>query len=116
MAREGSTELSPHRHSEDWPTFDLTARLTDKQRQMLSSNFFGKLVHTYTCESVTSKYEGTAQTYQLRSMKEWGDTVTIEYYDPDSRRNVKDILTVTGNCYSVPVARLGFEEVFCRVK
>ena len=40
----------------------------------------------------------------------------IEYYDPDLQRNVKDILTISGNCYSVPLQRLGFEEVFCRVK
>ena len=92
------------------------ARLTDKQRKLLSSNFFDKLVHTYTCKGVTSKHEGTVQTYEFRSMKEWGDTVTIEYYDPDLQRNVKDILTISGNCYSVPLQRLGFEEVFCRVK
>lgn len=93
-----------------------TARLTDKQRQLLSNDFFGKLVHTYTCQTVTATFEGKAETYPILSMKEWGDTVTVVYQDPNLQRNVKSILTISGNCFSVPVARLGFEEVFCRVK
>lgn len=93
-----------------------SARLTDKQRQVLSNNLFGKLIHNYTCQTLTTTFEGQVETFPLQSMKEWGDTVTVVYHDPSRRANVKSILTFTGNCFSVPVGRLGFEEVFCRVK
>lgn len=92
------------------------AKLTEKQRKQFSSNFFGKLVLDYTCKGFTSTFEGNVDTYQFLSMKESGDTVTTEHYDPFYKTNIKHTMTIKGNCYSIPIERLGFDEVFCRVK
>lgn len=91
-------------------------QLTEKQRKLFSNNFFGKLVLDSTCRGFTSTFEGSVDTYKFLSMKESGDTVTVEYYDPLYKANIKRTMTIKGNCYSIPLEHLGFDEVFCRIK
>jgi len=92
------------------------AQLTEKQRKLFSNNFFGKLVLNYTCKGFTSTFEGKIDTYEFLSMSESGDTVTTEYYDPFYKQNMKRTAVISGNCYSIALEHLGFDEVFCRIK
>ena len=91
-------------------------QLTEKQRKLFSNNFFGKLVLKYSCKGFTSTFEGNVNTYHFLTMKESGDIVTIEYYEPFSETNIKYTMTIKGDCYSIPLEGIGFDEVFCRVK
>lgn len=93
-----------------------SAKLTDKQRKIFSSGLFGKLVHTYTCKTLTMTYEGDSTTVQIVSMNESGDKVIVKYYDPNDKKTSTLAVTLRGDCFSMPVEPLGFAEVFCRVK
>jgi len=91
-------------------------QLTEKQRKLFSNGFFGKLVIDYTCKGFTSTYEDMVETYQFISMKESGRVVTTEYYEPSQKKNLLYTIEIIEGCYSLPIGKLGFNEVFCRVK
>jgi hypothetical protein len=91
-------------------------QLTERQRKVFSKRFFGKLVIDYTCKGFTSTYEDTVETYQFISMKESGRYVTAEYFEPSQNKNSLYTIEIIDDRYSVPLGKLGFNEVFCRVK
>ena len=93
-----------------------SVQLTEKQGKLFSNGFFGKLVIDYTCDGFTSTYEDMLKTYKFISMKEAGHYVTTEYYEPLQNKNLRDIIEIIDDCYSVPINKLGFDEVFCKVK
>jgi hypothetical protein len=91
-------------------------QLTEKQRKLFSNRFFGKLAIDYTCEGFTSTYEDMVKSYKFISMKESGRYVTTEYFEPSQNKNLLDTIEIIDDCYSVPLGKLGFNEVFCKVK
>jgi hypothetical protein len=91
-------------------------QLTEMQRKLFSNGFFGKLVIDYTCKGFTSTYEDMVESFQFLSMKESGRFVTAEYYEPSQNKNLLKTIEIIDDCYSVPLGKLRFNEVFCRVK
>jgi len=92
------------------------AKLTKKQRNYLSNNFFGKLVVVNTCKDSTSYFDGEAEVMKLISLKENGNIVTTEYYSELHQMVIKSKVVLEGECYSLPLEAMGFNEIFCRVK
>lgn len=118
LARANECLLAGTWKSNEEKTFQnmKAIQLTGKQRKLFSNGFFGKLVIDYTCQGFTSTYENMVKSYQFISMKESGRVVTTEYYEPLQKKNLLDTIEIIEGCYSVPLGKLGFNEVFCRVK
>jgi len=92
------------------------AQLTDSQKQLMSKGFFGRRMLNYTCKRVVSTFDDTMETHDFVRMAEDGNVVTMTYYDQRMRSVHKTMVTISGNCYSIPIEEFGFDEVFCRFK
>lgn len=92
------------------------AQLTDSQKKRMSNGFFGNMIQSFTCKGMSSTYGDTLEAYDFVRMTEEGNVVTMAYYDQRLRKLQKMTVTIAGNCYSVPIEQLGFDEVFCRFK
>lgn len=87
----------------------LSRELSEKQRNFLSNDFFGKLVIEYSCTEATSCYEGNCETDPYILTSKDGNGIIIE-----STFGRKEII-LNGDCYSILIEYLGFSEIFCRV-
>ncbi|HEY9050011.1 MAG TPA: hypothetical protein VIQ03_00620 [Gammaproteobacteria bacterium] len=92
------------------------ANLTEKQKMLLSDNFFGKLIVIISCKDFTTYYDGEAEVTKLISIKEEGNIITTEYYSEIDGGIIKRKAVLSGNCYSVELGELGFSEVFCKIE
>ena len=93
-------------------------KVTDKQREVLEKGFFGNLTIKINCTEYTSIYEGHEETIKYKLISANGNKITAEYYDELQGENVERTVTLEdgGECYSVPIEKLGFKEYFCKVK
>ena len=96
--------------------------LPDKTRKALENNFFGRLIVINTCEKTTSYFEeegkSKAEVTKFISIKEKDKIVTLKYFIQPFDNEVTEIIEVNDNCYSTSndLVKLGFSEVFCRIK
>ena len=95
---------------------DIAARdaLSDSSKTSLSNDFFGHMIHEWTCNSLTAWFDyqqrPDAVPYVLTDIA--SDSVVVHFADdfaPDLR------LTFEGNCYKMWYESKGFYEYFCRV-
>ena len=85
-------------------------KVTERQRKFFRNNYFGKLIHEYSCTEAVSYYEGTVQRDQYTISHRYGNVLEVHF----SKGVVK--ITLDNDCYFMPLGQLGFSEVFCRVK
>jgi hypothetical protein len=91
--------------------------VTEKQRQLFTNNFFGKLVVEYTCTEVTLHSEGGASTGKYKIIRKEGNVLKVRFYDEVPDDGITRTIILYGDCYQIlPLLNVHFNEVFCRVK
>jgi len=95
-------------------SMNSSGKINEKQRKLLSSDFFGKLKLTYTCNSVTSLFEGQSRisTYEL-VRNENGGFIMKSIVD-DVKYDQEIWFTDDNRCYYSVVGKLNFNEYFCK--
>jgi hypothetical protein len=94
---------------------DAEGGMPAELREVLES-ILGELTFTYTATQATSSFEGDVDVHDYRVVGESADSVTIEFYDADAPGLVRREIFVSGDRMRVPVEKLGFDEIFTRVK
>jgi hypothetical protein len=93
-----------------------TGKVNEQQQALFENHYFGSLTLNFTCSEMTSRYAGDVETFPYTLVKQEGNLITIRTTDEESDEEVEHQLTLEpgGQCYSKPVANLGFNEYFCR--
>lgn len=96
---------------------DIAARnaLSDSAKTSLSDDFFGHMIHEWTCSGLTAWFDyqqrPEARPYML--METTSDSVLVHFTD-DSEPDLR--LIIEGDCYKMQYESKGFYEYFCRVE
>lgn len=95
-----------------------TGKVNDKQRKLFEGDFFGRLSIEITCRKVIVDFNGNRDEFEYKTIIRDGDTVRIEYVNPEAHKGpIRPlILEEGGECYHVQLEELQFNEYFCRVK
>lgn len=93
--------------------------LTEPQKKLLLGDFFGKLVIDNHCSSYITYLDGIVDggsEHDAEIVREDEVSVTVRY--EEFGEIVERTLTLVegGNCYTVPLGKLGFNEYFCRLQ
>lgn len=90
--------------------------VTDEQRRVLADGFFGRLVHEFTCSKgrtyFAEKGPKNAAWLPYRVLEKGRNYVVLG--DPGGKRAQGVRFEFVGRCFKLPVAKLGFDEFFCR--
>ncbi len=95
-------------------SLEVASNVTEKQRELFSKDFFGKLFMQIKCSEYTAVLEDWYETtpYELISSKE--NVVILKYESIlDEGFDVMEA-TISGDCYSVPINSGQFREYLCR--
>jgi hypothetical protein len=90
--------------------------LSKRQVDFLSNNFFGKLIVEFTCNELTSYYEGEITKKEYKIIKRDGNYITIRYFENGLGEDCDYTIELAGGCYYIPLPILKFREVMCRIK
>ena len=90
--------------------------LSKRQVDFLSNNFFGKLIVEFTCNELTSYYEGEITKKEYKIIKRDGNYITIRYFENGLGEDCDYTIELAGDCYYIPLPILKFREVMCRIK
>lgn len=96
---------------------DIGARdaLSDSSKSALSNDFFGHMVHEWTCSSLTAwfDYQQRPEAMPYMLTESTSDSVVVHLTN-DSQPDLR--LTFEGDCYKMWYETKGFHEYFCRVE
>jgi len=96
---------------------DIAARnaLSDRGKSALSDNFFGHMVHEWTCTDLRAwfDYQTRAEPMQYRIVERALDSLLIAFPD-DPEADLR--ITFEGECYKLLTGSKGFYEYFCPVE
>lgn len=91
--------------------------VTEKQHQLFTNNFFGKLMAEYTCTEITLHSEGGTSTGKYKIIHQEGNVLEVRFYDEVPDDGITRTIILCGDCYQVlPLLDVHFNEVFYRVK
>jgi len=90
--------------------------VTAEQRRFMANGFFGRLVHEFSCSKGRTYFaeEGpkNADWRPYRILEKGPNYVVLGY--PGGKRAEGVRFEFVGQCFKLPVAKLGFDEFFCR--
>lgn len=93
-------------------SFKAADKVTQKQKELLTNNFFGKLFVHIDCKTFTSVFEGRKETSEYIIVDASKEKVVMRY--DSALKGVNEMVaTIEGPCYSVLINDGQFREYFC---
>lgn len=100
------------------PEMEASTKLTDKQRNLFRSNFYGQLVVETTATESRAYFpdenpsEVSWEPWKVLSKS--GNRIVTTGKVPNSDKWIEHTVITHGDCYEVKQEHLGFSEWFCR--
>ncbi|MGX5172501.1 hypothetical protein ACUR5C_00570 [Aliikangiella sp. IMCC44653] len=95
-------------------SFRQAKNSTEKQKALLSEDFFGKLYIQFECEKFTAVLEDWVETYSYALVSATDKNVTFKYSSELEGEVVREA-TIEGDCYSLSINDGQFKEYFCPI-
>lgn len=88
--------------------------VTEKYKELLNGDFFGKMTIDKTCDTLTTYWEDVIDVRPYETLNQAGNTITIRYAIPEQDTSFTATLTIVDGCYSIPLKDFDFSEYFCQ--